>query len=319
MPLDASVLGRVGCDLYSEEPGVPLKNVRHFSRYLGGSSANIAVGLARLGMKTGIVSCVGRDALGDFLAEFLEAEGVETRHLGKIEGYQSSLCLTEICPPDRFPQVFYRKEAADTRVDLGEEELACICGARMFITNGTSLCASPARESTYRALEAARRAGLTVVLDVDYRAMSWRSAADAGLAVRLALPWVDILIGNEEEFCLVAGRAPIAGAVAFLRSQSVRVLVSKLGDRGTELFAGGEQFFLPPYPVQVVSTIGAGDGFASGFLYGVLQGLPWLDCLRYGNAAAAIVVSRLSCSEAMPRLAEIEALLERESAAPSQR
>ncbi len=309
MRLDASILGRVGYDLYSEEPGVPLKNVRHFSRYLGGSSANIAVGLARLGMRVGILGCVGRDALGDYLAEFLEGEGVETRHLRKIEGFQSSLCLTEISPPDRFPQVFYRKEPADTRVDLGAEELEYLCGARMFLTNGTSLCASPARESTYRALERARAAGLTVVLDVDYRAMSWRSAADAGLAVRLALPSVDILIGNDEELCLVAGRTEIAPAVDFLRARGVPVLVSKLGHRGTQLFTAKEEFFLPPYPIEVVSTIGAGDGFASGFLYGALKGMSWMDCLRYGNAAAAIVVSRLSCSEAMPRLEEIQKLL----------
>lgn len=313
MRLDASILGRIGYDLYSEQPGVALKNVRHFSRYLGGSSANIAVGLARLGMRVGLLGCVGRDALGDFLVDFLEAEGVETRHVHKIEGYQSSLCLTEISPPDRFPQVFYRKEAADTRVALGKEELEYLCGARMFVTNGTSLCASPARESTYRALERARAAGVKVVLDVDYRAMSWRSAADAGLAVWLALPWVDILIGNDEELRLVADRDDLAAAVHLLRARGLPVLVSKLGHRGTELYAGKEKLFLPPCPVKVVSTIGAGDGFAAGFLYGVLKGMPWRDCLRYGNAAAAIVVSRLSCSEAMPRLHEIDELLKGKS------
>src|SRR5262249_26088145 len=146
LSLDASILGRVGYDLYSEQPGTPLKNVRHFSRYLGGSSANIAVGLARLGMRVGIVSAIGRDPLGDFLQEFLEREGAETSHLRKIEGYQSSLCLAEVSPPDRFPQVFYRKEAADTQVELGESEFDYLCAARMFITNGTSLCASPSRE-----------------------------------------------------------------------------------------------------------------------------------------------------------------------------
>jgi len=310
VPLDASILGRIGYDLYSEEPGVPLKRVRRFSRYLGGSSANIAVGLSRLGMRVGMLGCVGNDTLGDFLVEFLDAESVETRHVRKIEGYLSSLCLTEISPPDHFPQVFYRKEPADTRVELGAEELDYLCGARMFVTNGTSLCASPARESTYRALERARAAGLTVVLDVDYRAMSWRSAPDAGQAVRLALPWVNILIGNQEELCLVANLSDLPAAVEFLRGRGVPVLVSKLGHRGTELYTARDKLFLPPCPIEVVSTIGAGDGFAAGFLYGVLKEMSWLDCLRYGNAAAAIVVSRLSCSEAMPRLHEIDKLLQ---------
>ncbi len=309
MSLDVAILGRIGYDLYSEEPGVPFQSVRRFSRYLGGSSANIAVGLARLGMRTGILGCVGRDPLGDFLTGFLQAEGVETRYLRALEGYLSSLCLAEISPPDRFPQVFYRKEAADTQVDLGAEEIQYVCGARMFLTNGTSLCASPARESTYRALESARAAGRTVVLDVDYRAMSWRSAADAGLAVRLALPFVHILIGNEEELRLVAEASDTASAVRALRDRGLPALVSKLGHRGTQLFADGQEFFLPPFRVEVVCSIGAGDGFASGFLYGVLRQMEWPDCLRYGNAAAAIVVSRLSCSEAMPRLEEIHDLL----------
>ncbi len=307
--LDASILGRVGYDLISEEPGVPLKNVRRFSRYLGGSSANMAVGLARLGLKVGILGCVGDDPLGDFLVEFLSGEQVETRHLRRVAGFQSSLSLTEVSPPGRFPQVFYRSKAADTQVDLGPLELEYLAGARMFITNGTSFCASPSREATYRAMERARAAGATVVLDVDYRAMSWRSAADAGLAVRLALPWVDILIGNEEEFWLASGCEDTPSAVTFLRAKGIPVLVSKLGARGTQLFTAGEDVFLPPSPVKVVSTIGAGDGFASGFLYGTLKGMKWKDCLRYGNASAAIVVSRLSCSEAMPSLGEIEELL----------
>ena len=108
--MDAVFLGRIGYDLYSEEPHVPLKDVRRFSRYLGGSSANQAVGLARLGLRVGIVAAVSRDAVGDFLVEFLNREHVDTRHVQRVEGYPSSLCLTEVSPPDRFPQVFYRQQ-----------------------------------------------------------------------------------------------------------------------------------------------------------------------------------------------------------------
>ncbi len=312
MQLDATVLGRVGYDLYSEEPGVPLAKVRRFSRYLGGSSANIAVGLARLGVTVGIAGCIGDDALGDFLSAFLESEGVDVRNLKRIAGHQSSLCLTEISPPAHFPQVFYRKDAADTHVRLGEDDLRYLSSGRMFVTNGTSLCASPSRESTYRALEAARAAGCRVVLDVDYRAMSWNSPGDAGLAVRLALPYVDVLIGNEEEFQLVGGVEQTEAAVQWLRDR-VTVVVSKLGARGTRLVTADQDVTCPPVPIDVVSTIGAGDGFAAGFLYGVLNGFDWIDCLQYGNASAAVVVSRLSCSEAMPRLEEIQALLARKS------
>jgi 5-dehydro-2-deoxygluconokinase len=303
--MDIVILGRIGYDLYSEEPNVPLPQVRRFSRYLGGSSANMAVGLARLGAKVGIIGCLGNDSLSEYLAGFLKSERVDTSRVQTAAGYLPSLCLTEVSPPDRFPQVFYRRDPADTRLQVADEDLHYIDASRMFITNGTSLCASPSRESTFRALERARKSGCRVVLDVDYRAMSWPGPEEAGLAVRLALPFVDVLIGNELELTIVTGAGSLSEAVDRLRKASVPMLVSKLGDQGTRVWTGGESVFLEPYSVEVVSTIGAGDGFASGFLYALSKDLPAVECLHYGNAAAAIVVSRLSCSEAMPTLAEV--------------
>ena len=307
--MDAVILGRIGYDLYSEEPGVPLPQVRSFSRYLGGSSANMAVGLARLGARVGIVSCLGNDSLSDYLRAFLAGENVDTSHIQTAPGFLPSLALTEVTPPDRFPQVFYRHDAVDIRLDATEEDLEFVASSRMLITNGTALCASPSRESAYRAMERAHSAGVQVVLDVDFRAMSWRSAADAGLAVRLALPFVDVLIGNQPEFMMVAGAVNLNAATEKLMRSGVPLLVSKLGDEGTRALTVEEKVYLPPYKVEVCTTIGAGDGFASGFLRARLEGLPLLECLHWGNAAAAIVVSRLNCSEAMPRRDEVEAIL----------
>jgi len=306
--MDVTILGRIGYDLYSEEPHVKLARVRRFSRYLGGSSANMAVGLARLGARVGMVSCLGDDSLSEFLIEFLEAEKVDTSHVQRAPGYLPSLCLTEVSPPDRFPQVFYRHDAVDTMLRATEEDLSYAAAAGMFVTNGTALCASPSRESAYAALERAHRAGRRVAFDVDYRAMSWRNAAEAGQAVRLALPFIGVLIGNQPELRLVAGCEDLDRATEMLRER-VPLVVSKLGEQGTRVWQGGDSVFLPPYAVEVVSTIGAGDGFASGFLYALLAGKPVAECLHYGNAAAAIVVSRLSCSEAMPALAEVEAMV----------
>ncbi len=306
--MEVAILGRIGYDLYSEEPHVKLSQARRFSRYLGGSSANMAVGLARLGASVGIVSCLGEDSLSDFLIEFLRAENVDVSCVHRAPGFLPSLCLTEVSPPDRFPQVFYRHDAVDTMLHATEEDFGCIAGARMFITNGTALCASPSRESAYLALERAYAAGARVIFDVDYRAMSWHNPKEAGLAVRLALPYIDVLIGNPPELQLVAGCEGLERATAALRER-VPLLVSKLGEQGTRVWEGERATFLPPYAVEVTSTIGAGDGFASGFLYGLLTGKPVLEALHYGNAAAAIVVSRLSCSEAMPTLAEVEGMI----------
>ncbi len=308
--MDVTVLGRIGYDLYAEQPGVPLKGVRSFSRYLGGSSANAAVGLSRLGLDVAIISCLGTDALSDYLLEYLEAESVDTSLVQRRAGVLPSLCLTEVSPPDSFPQVFYREKAADTMLEVSGPEKASICRARLFLTNGTSLCASPSRESTLLALEWAKQAGVRTVLDVDYRAMSWRSAAEAGLYARLALPNVDILIANPEEILLVTESVDLNAAILRLRAWRVPLVVAKLGPKGTMVSDGETLLSLPPYPAKVASTIGAGDGFAAGFLFGVVTGLDLGESLKYGNATAALVVSRTMCSEAMPTANEVVSLIE---------
>ncbi len=306
--LDVVVLGRIGYDLYSEDTYKPLAEARRFTRYLGGSSANMAVGLSRQGARVGIIAALGADSLSQFLRDFLNTEKVDTSHVQTAAGFEPSLCLTEISPPNHFPQVFYRHDAVDTKLEVNAADLEYACGGRMFITNGTSLCASPSRESTYLALERAKAAGCTVVMDVDYRSMSWPRPELAGLAVRLALPWVDVIIGNQPELMLVAGVDNLDQATAKLR-KTVPMVVSKLGDQGTRVWQGDESVFLPPYKVEVLSTIGAGDGFASGFLSALLRGENVEECLHHGNASAAIVVSRLSCSEAMPTLDEVRAMM----------
>lgn len=304
--LDVSVLGRIGYDLFALEHNRPLCEVERFSRHLGGSSANIAVGLARLGLRVGIISSVGKDALADYLLGFLRGEGVDTQFVKLVEGYGTSLCLTEVSPPDRFHQVFYRHQPADSQVEVGVAEKAYVQRSRMFVTNGTSLAASPSREATLEALSAAREAGSRTVFDVDYRASSWNSPEEAAAQARRALPCVDAVLGNEEEFSLLTGERESAAQVKAVLSKGVGLLVRKLGSKGVEAHTREESFRVEPSPTPVLCTIGAGDGFAAGFLFGLYRGLPLAECLRYGNAAAAVVVSRVSCSDAMPYRDELE-------------
>lgn len=306
---DVTLLGRIGYDLFAEEHGTPLKDVKRFSRYLGGSAANAAVGLARLGIRTAMISCLGDDAVSDYLLGYLDAEGVDTRRVSRLPGALASLCLTEVSPPDRFAQVFYRNQAADTLVQVGNDDRELIRSSRFFGTNGTSLCASPSRESTLRALQWAHEAGVKTCFDVDYRASSWRSPEDAALYAQLALPLIDVLIANPLELELIAGTGDLGTAVRKLWSPG-KILVAKLGDRGTHAVdASGHSFFVPPYGVPVVSTIGAGDGFAAGFLSSLARGTDIAHAVLFGNAAAALVVAQMMCSEAMPRLREVNDLM----------
>ncbi len=308
--MDVVILGRIGYDLYSEEPHVPLPQVRRFSRYLGGSSANMAVGLSRLGARVGIVSCLGEDSLSQFLIDFLKSENVDTAHVQTRAGFLPSLCLTEVSPPDRFPQVFYRHDAVDTMLSTTTERHRLRRGLRGCSSPTAHRCAPRplAKPPTARSNAPTRQ--------VAGSSSTSTSAPCPGPAPRKPvspfaslLPFVDVLIGNQPELMLVAGAAHLDQATEKLRTAGVPILVSKLGEQGTRVWTGDESVFLPPYKVEVCTTIGAGDGFASGFLYALLQGMPVEECLHYGNAAAAIVVSRLSCSEAMPTLDEVKELI----------
>ena len=308
--IEVSVLGRIGYDLFAVEQGRILASVEHFSRHLGGSSANIAVGLARLGLSVGIISRLGKDPLADYLLDFLRQESVNTEFVKLVEGYSTSLSLSQVSPPDQFSQVFYRQRPADTQVVVGELELKLVRSSRLFVTNGTSLSASPSREATRLALQTARESKVTTAFDIDYRASSWSSPGAAGEEAFRALPWADVVIGNEEECQLLTGEEKPALQIEKILESGVRVLVRKLGSKGVEAHTKQERHAVDPMPTQVVCTIGAGDGFAAGFLFALLGNLPLPQCLLYGNAAASIVVSRVSCSDAMPYLSELESAVQ---------
>src|SRR5258706_3858094 len=210
--MDVFVLGRIAYDLFATEIGKPLPECTTFTRHVGGSSANIAVGLSRLGLKVGMVSCVADDLFADYFDNFLTAEGVDTRFVRRAKGYGTQLCIGEVRPP--FRQVFYRHKPADTQLAIGPDELAAIAAAKLFVTNGTSLSAEPSRRSTLDALSAAKQRGVPSVFDVDYRESSWPSADEAGRVARAALANVDIVIANEDEVGVLTGEAEPLRAVS---------------------------------------------------------------------------------------------------------
>jgi 5-dehydro-2-deoxygluconokinase len=309
MLMDVWILGRIGYDLYALEHNRALPEVERFERHLGGSSANMAVGLARLGLSTGIVSAVGDDLMADYLLQFLAREQVDTRFVRRVAGYNTSLCLTEVFPPDRFRQVFYRARPADSQIELSSGAAAEVGRAKMFITNGTNLAQSPAREAALEALRRAHAAGAETVLDVDYRESSWRSAANAGAAAREALPHASVVLANEEELALLTGSHDAQQQVRAVRDAGVRVLVRKLGARGVEAHTATASHVAESRTDKLVCAVGGGDGFASGFLYALFRGLDLPTALDYGNTSAAIVVEQVPCAPAMPRLDELEAHL----------
>jgi 5-dehydro-2-deoxygluconokinase len=291
--IEVAVIGRVGVDLYPNELETPLAEVRTFTRFVGGFAGNVATGLARLGVRPAIVSRVGADGHGDYVRAWLAAEGVDVRFLGTDPYWLTPPTFCEVWPPDRFPLTFYRKPTApDWQLDRNDVAAVEIVDAPLLFATGTGLAQSPSRESTLAALRA--HSG-TTIFDLDWRPTLWDDPAAYPALAAEAVATADIVIGNEEE----------------VEAAQVQpgTLVLKRGERGATVFEGTDETDVPSFPVEVVNGLGAGDAFAAALGQSLLAGLPLVEAVRRGTVAGALVASRLACSDAMPRLEELEAAL----------
>src|SRR5919109_5345088 len=187
-------MGRVGVDLYPEQIGVSLAEVRTFAKSLGGSATNVAVAAARLGNRSAVITKVGDDPFGPFVREALEGFGVDPRYVGTHPTLRTPVVFCEIFPPDDFPLLFYREpQAPDMTVAPEELDLAAIRDARVFWTTGTGLSDEPSRAATLAALQA-RSSGITVH-DLDHRPMFWADGDDPGEWARRALSRATVAVG----------------------------------------------------------------------------------------------------------------------------
>jgi 5-dehydro-2-deoxygluconokinase len=292
-PIDIAVLGRVGIDLYPNQLRTPLREVRTYTRFVGGFAGNVATGIARLGLTPAIVSRVGPDPHGEFVRD--------VRFLAVDERLMTPPTFCEVWPPDRFPITFYRYPTApDWQLAPEDFDGAEVAAAPFLLATGTGLAQSPSRETTLAAL--AEHQG-TTIFDLDWRPALWERADEYGDLARTAVGHADIVIGNEEEV------EAAAGDPSTLLELGVRTLVLKRGERGALLFHEGREVDVAGHPVDVVNGLGAGDAFVAAFVQSLYAKQPLEEAVRRGSVAGAIVASQLACSEAMPRLEELEAEL----------
>jgi 5-dehydro-2-deoxygluconokinase len=307
---DVLTMGRIGVDLYPLQVGVSLRDVESFGKYLGGSATNVAVAAARYGRRSAVITRTGQDPFGEYLHDALRRFGVDDRYVTAVPGLPTPVTFCEIFPPDDFPIYFYRyPKAPDLEIAADELDLDAIRSARVFWVTVTGLSQEPSRGATLAALQARARSGVTV-LDLDYRPTFWPSREEARTWVQRALPHVTVAVGNLDECDTAVGvREPKAAAQA-LRDRGVEVVVVKQGPKGVLARDDHTEVEVPPVPVEVVNGLGAGDAFGGALCHGLLAGWDLERVVRFGNAAGAIVASRLACADAMPDAAEVEALLE---------
>ena len=310
MTYDVLAIGRSSIDLYAHEIGCPITDVRSFDAYVGGCPTNVSVGTRRLGLRSALLTAVGDDEVGDFVTTFLERERVDTQFIPRKRGRRTSAVILTIQPPDRFPLTFYRDNCADRALTIDDVARAPVGDSRVVFLTGTGLSHEPARDATFAAAATARAAGVPLVVDIDYRADQWESApAFAGQLQRL-LRSATMAVGTEEEIAAASGSSDAARGAAAMLESGIDALVLKRGARGaTVLRAQSPPADVAPFPIEVLNVLGAGDAFASGFLYGYLQGWPLERAARMGNACGAIVVTRHGCANFMPTLEEVAAFV----------
>jgi 5-dehydro-2-deoxygluconokinase len=304
---DVLAIGRSSIDLYAHEIGCPITEVRSFDAYVGGCPTNVSVGTRRLGLRSALLTAVGDDQVGDFVTAFLEREGVDTRFIPRKPGRRTSAVVLTIQPPDRFPLTFYRDNCADRFLTIEDVARSPIDESRAVFLTGTGLSHEPSRAATLAAARRARDAGCAVIVDVDYRPDQWDSAAVFAGHVQTLLRSASLAIGTEEEIIAASGTSDAAAGAAMLLATGIDALTLKRGVRGATIYRPQEPpVDVPPFPVDILNVLGAGDAFASGFLYGYLAGWPLERAARMGNACGAIVVTRHGCANFMPTREEIE-------------
>ncbi len=328
--LELLAMGRADVDLYAEQDGARLEEADSFAKYVGGSALNTAVGLARLGVRTGMLTGVGDEAMGRFVRSTLEAEGVDTTAVRTVPGKLTSLVLLAVRETDGFPRIFFAEDGADLSLEPDDVDEGVVARAGAVLVGGTYLSRPGLAAAVDRVVTLARAGGARIVLDIDYRPVLWGAVGpDGGTldavpstaatdAIQALLPRCDLVVGTEAELRIAGGSEDLSRALERIRELSAAVLVVKRGASGSVVLDGpiptdldGAGVRAPGFAVDVVNAAGAGDGFLAGFLSGWLRGSALEACAVRGNAVGALVIARRGCAPAMPTAPELEAFLAR--------
>jgi 5-dehydro-2-deoxygluconokinase len=307
--LEVLTFGRSGVDIYPQQIGVGLEDVQSFGKYLGGTTANVAVAAARLGRRAAIITVVGDDPFGRFVRQALLSLNVDDRHVVVNTDYATPVTFCEIFPPDNFPLYFYRKpKAPDLQVRPSDIDFDAVRGTALMWLSVTGLSEEPSRESHFEVLAARARKQFTVI-DLDYRPMFWETPAHATEQIQRVLPQVTVAVGNREECEVAVGETDPERAADALLEAGVELAIVKQGPKGVLAKTRTERVVSPPIMIKPLNGLGAGDSFGGSLAHGLLAGRPLAKVLQNANAAGAIVASRLECSTAMPTEAEIDLLI----------
>ena len=299
------LIGRAGIDIYPEPPGTKTENAKTFVSHLGGSSANTAVELVKFGGKCQILTRVSDDALGRFVLNQLEYYGVN-HNLVKYEKNESriSFAIVESRLKDH-QSIIYRHMASDLFMNKSDIDNGEINKFDCILLTGTSFAAEPSRSAVFYALEKANEMNIPVIMDIDYRPYTWESQSIASEIYNLAVNMCTGVIGNDDEFSILAGSYNDGLSYAKELANKTTLVIYKKGQNGSVTFFNDNEINKGIFPVKALKPTGAGDAFMGAFIGSILNKYDINEALDIASAAAAIVVTKVGCAPAMPNLNEI--------------
>jgi 5-dehydro-2-deoxygluconokinase len=328
LPLDVITIGRASVDLYGQQIGTRLEDIGSFAKSVGGCPTNIAVGTARLGLKSALITRVGNEQMGRFIREQLIREGVETSGIATDPERLTALVLLSVEAEGVSPMIFYRTDCADMALNESDIDENLIRSARAIVVTGTHFSRANSEAAQKKAIRIAKANGALVAFDIDYRPNLWGLAGhEAGFSRYVAsdvvsrkyqsvLPDCDLIVGTEEEVLIASGEADLLSALRAIRKLSSGTIVLKRGPMGCIVYDGPipddlEQGIVGKgFPIEVYNVLGAGDAFMSGWLRGWLRAEPHATSATWANACGAFAVSRLLCAPEYPSWPELNHFLE---------
>ena len=322
--LDVITVGRCSVDLYGQQIGSRLEDVTSFAKSVGGCPSNIAIGTARLGLKSAVITRVGDEQMGRYVREQMAREGVATDGITTDPQRLTSLVLLSVENDKTFPLIFYRDNCADSALCEADIDEKFVASSAALLVTGTHF-ARPLNDAAQRkAMKIAKAHDRKICLDIDYRPNLWGLAGHgAGEEryiksdkvsehIKTVLPDCDLIVGTEEEIHIAAGSEDTLTALKTIRSLSSATIVLKRGPMGCVVYPAAIPNRLEDgivgqgFPIEVYNVLGAGDAFFSGFLRGWLKNEPLETCATYANACGAFAVSRLLCSPEIPTWDELQ-------------
>ena len=319
-PIDVIPIGRLAIDFNPTDMNRPLSESCNFNKYVGGSPANIAVGLARLGKKVGFIGKVSDDQHGDFVIDYFKKDGIDTSNIFRAEnGEKLGLTFTEIKSPTESSILMYRDCIADLMLHPSEVSEEYIASAKAIVISGTALSQSPSREAALKAMMLAKKNGTVVIFDIDYRAYTWKNFDEISVYYSMVARNADIILGSREEYDLTEAITGVCKSdeesAKLWQSYGAKIVIIKHGKDGSTAYTNdGKSYSIKPFPVKAMKGFGGGDGYASSFIRALIDGCELIDALEYGSASASMLVSAHSCSAAMPSLEAVEKFIAEEKA-----